>query len=122
VNPSERFDTGINRTRFLQGVEQFNRGEYWNAHESWELVWLRADGERKVFLQGLIQLAASCYHIEKGNTRGATRLLEACTKRLGSLPETYGGIELEELRRAAKMLTPDDVDAIHELAIRVRPS
>ena len=76
----------------------FNAGEFWKAHEAWEAVWLASDGERKQFLQGLIQLAAVCYHLDRDNRRGAERLLEASLARLDPLPETCGGIALEELR------------------------
>jgi len=33
--------------------------EFWDAHESWETIWLEAESEVHLFLQGLIQLAAA---------------------------------------------------------------
>lgn len=95
---SERADSDLDGTRFRKGVEQFNRGEYWDAHDSWEAIWLSSSGEQKQFIQGLIQLAAVCYHLEKGNERGAGRLHEAAMRRLDELPESFGGIALRELR------------------------
>src|SRR5947209_12136345 len=46
---------------FLYGVDLLNNGFYWEAHESWELLW-HACGRRGVtadFLKGLIKLAAA---------------------------------------------------------------
>ena len=46
---------------YLRGVELFNAGYYWEAHESWEALW-HAHGRRGPtagVLQGLIKLAAA---------------------------------------------------------------
>ena len=104
MKKSKRADSDPDGTRFKEGVDLFNRGEYWKAHESWEAIWLASEGSRKQFLQGLIQVAAVCYHLERGNLRGAARLLEAALGRLDPLPESCGGIALDELRRQARAL------------------
>lgn len=119
MKPSQRSDPDLDGSRFRRGVAQFNRGEYWDAHESWETVWLASHGERRQFLQGLIQLAAACYHTERGNARGAERLLAAARNRLEVLPEAYGGIALEELRAAARNLVTTRRDATSRLRIRM---
>ena len=76
---------------FLEGIEHFNRHEFWDAHESWEQIWLEAD-ESAQFLQGLIQIAAAYHHIQRGTIRGAGRLFEAAMKRLVPYPEGYCGL------------------------------
>lgn len=101
---SKRADPDLDGKRFREGVALFNRGEYWQAHEEWEAVWLASEGERRQFLQGLIQLAAVCYHLERENVRGAERLLEAALGRLDPLPESFGGIDLGVLREQARTL------------------
>jgi hypothetical protein len=96
----------------------FNRREFWKAHESWESVWLASHGTQREFLQGLIQLAAVCYHVERENVRGAARLLEASLGRLDSLPESFGGIALGELRDQARGL--DEVTPAEFVAPSIR--
>ena len=62
-----------------EGLRLFDAGEHWHAHEAWEDAW-RADraGDRDYF-KGLIQLAAVCYHLRRGNRRPVARLLaRAC--------------------------------------------
>jgi predicted metal-dependent hydrolase len=55
-----------------RGVELFNSGRYWDAHEAWEHVWTTdRKGPDAGFYKGLIQVAAGCLHYGKGNRRGA---------------------------------------------------
>ena len=46
---------------YLYGIDLFNRGYYWEAHEVWEGLWKAAGrrGETADFLKGLIQLAVA---------------------------------------------------------------
>lgn len=102
---SERADPDLDGSRFRRGVEQFNRREYWKAHDSWEAVWQASSGDRRQMIQGLIQVAAACYHIEKGHAHRATeRLLTAALARLDPLPDSFGGIDLATLRAETRGL------------------
>ena len=76
------------RERFLEGIALFNRGEFFDCHEALEEVWLELSGERKKFLQGLIQVAVALHHLRNGNRVGAERLLAAAVEKLaGDSPE-----------------------------------
>jgi uncharacterized protein len=83
---------------FRRGIEQFNCGRFFDAHETWEEIWLQSPEPEKTFLQGIIQIAAAFHHHARGNTRGARSLLGAGLERLASFPETYRGIALGKLR------------------------
>lgn len=82
------------RARAIEaGVARFNAHEFWHAHEAWEAPWLVAEGERKQFLQGLIQLAAAYHHVKRGTSpRGAVRLFDAALRRLAPFPEGYENV------------------------------
>ncbi|WP_261663317.1 DUF309 domain-containing protein [Deinococcus sp. Marseille-Q6407] len=43
------------------GAALFNAGHWWEAHEAWEPVWMRASGEARLALQALILLAAALH-------------------------------------------------------------
>jgi hypothetical protein len=90
------------RDAFRRGLEQFNRREFFEAHESWEEVWLAAAEPEKTFLQGLIQVSAAFHHYQRGNLRGAESLLRAGLAKLAGFPAEHRGLELEPLRRAAE--------------------
>ena len=78
------------QTPLITGIAQFNDHDFWHAHESWEELWLAAEGDRKQFLQGLIQLAAAYHHVKRGTSpRGAVRLFDAALRRLQPFPEGY---------------------------------
>src|SRR2546428_4088054 len=55
-----------------RGIELFNRGLYWEAHEAWEEAWMPdRHGPDRGFYKGLIQVAAGNLHYERRNRRGA---------------------------------------------------
>jgi len=60
---------------FLFGIDLFNAGFYWEAHESWEAVWIAAGRKGVVadFLKGLIKLAAAGVKAREGNENGVRR-------------------------------------------------
>ena len=87
---------------FRRGIEQFNAREFWEAHESWEVVWLPAPEPDKTFLQGIIQVSAGFYHYQENNLVGAQSLLRRGLKKIGQFPGEYRGLRLEELRVTAK--------------------
>ena len=60
--------------RYLTGIVLFNRGDYFEAHEAWEELWMDTAGPDKRFYQGLIQAAVGLCHFCNGNVRGAIKL------------------------------------------------
>ena len=55
-----------------RGIELFDHGDYWDAHEAWEHEWMPdRKGPDSGFYKGLIQVAAGCLHYERHNRRGA---------------------------------------------------
>ncbi len=55
-----------------RGIELFNAGRYWDAHEVWEHEWMPdRKGADAGFFKGLIQVAAGCLHYGRHNKRGA---------------------------------------------------
>ncbi len=57
---------------YLRGLELFNAGYYWEAHEAWEALWHAAGrkGTTATFLKGLIRLAAAGVKVREGIPRG----------------------------------------------------
>ena len=77
------------RKRFQEGIALFNRGQFFDCHEALEEVWLQSYGDRKKFLQGLIQVAVALHHLRNGNLAGARRLLAAAVEKLsGPVPDS----------------------------------
>jgi uncharacterized protein len=103
--------------QFRRGVDLFNEGKFFEAHEVWEELWLAEAEPEKTFLQGLIQVAAAFHHHERGNLRGTRSLLAAGLAKLGQFPDEHRGIALAELREG----TSDWVGAVSDVqGARVR--
>ena len=81
-----------------EGLRCYECGEYFEAHEHWEGVWLKCTGPEKTFLQALIQVAAAFHHLERGNRAGTASLLRRSLRRLQNYPSEYGGVAVEQLR------------------------
>ncbi len=58
------------------GVEMFNRDQFWECHEEFEHHWLenRGDPVRDVYW-AIIQVAAALFHFREGNLTGAKGML-----------------------------------------------
>jgi uncharacterized protein len=85
-----------------RGVALFNEGAYWEAHEAWEELWLRATPELRRFVQGLIQLAAAWHHVGRGNRRGAERLFRSGLEKLTPYRPVHAGIDVSEAAALAE--------------------
>jgi predicted metal-dependent hydrolase len=59
---------------YLYGIDLFNCGYYWEAHEAWEGLWRAAEDPRVAgLLHGLIKLSAVGVKARAGNPRGVAR-------------------------------------------------
>jgi predicted metal-dependent hydrolase len=90
------------RRRLLErGVELFNAGRFFEAHEAWEEVWRSTTPEPKDLLQGLIQVAvAMVHHLERGRPEVARRVLAKGRRRVERWRPAALGIDLEALLAA----------------------
>lgn len=59
---------------YLQGIELFNRCDFFESHEAWEEIWQQDFGPDRKFYQGLIQAAVALHHFGNGNIRGAKKV------------------------------------------------
>ncbi len=88
---------------YLFGVDLYNHGYLWEAHEAWEGLWHAAkhDELQAEVLQGLIQCAAGALKVRMQQPRGVARLTELGTARLEQVAHrtssTFMGLDLGEL-------------------------
>ena len=84
--------------RLLRGVELFNHGEYWHAHEVWEEEWMPdRKGPDSGFYKGLIQVAAGCLHYTRHNRRGAVNKWRSGAGYLRPYLPAHKGVRLAPL-------------------------
>lgn len=85
--PSEPLDSAglAARDDFRHGVDLFNHGFPWEAHEAWEPLWFTAPRERpeRALLQGLIHAAAAIIKARAGAIGAARGLTDTACDYLG---------------------------------------
>ncbi|MEW6503034.1 MAG: DUF309 domain-containing protein [Chloroflexota bacterium] len=83
------------------GIQLFNRGEYFEAHEALELAWRDQSGPVREFYRGILQIGVAYYHILNGNYRGAVKMFSRAKKWLAAYPPVYRGVNLAQLKKDA---------------------
>src|ERR1700704_45025 len=106
-------------TGLEHGIELFNGGHYWEAHESWEGDWMPdRKGPDSGFYKGLIQVAAGCLHYTRHNRRGTVNKLRSGAGYLRGYPATHDRVALAPLLRAVdEMLAAVEAEEWPDLAL-----
>jgi predicted metal-dependent hydrolase len=81
----------------LRGIEEFNRGEFFECHEYLEEAWMQESGRIRYLYQGILQVGVGFYHLQNGNWRGATGLLRNGTTRLKEFEPVTRGVDVTKL-------------------------
>ena len=86
-----------------RGAALFNEGLYWEAHEAWEELWLELEDEPKLFVQGLIQVAAGYFKATvQLQPRGCVKLLTTALQKLDRAPPDFLGVETQRFLPAVR--------------------
>ena len=82
-----------------KAVHEHNIGEYHEAHELFEDLWLELDERsEKDTVQTLAQADALAVHLQTGNIRAAQRLMRQLPELLETFPDNYRNINLKEMK------------------------
>jgi hypothetical protein len=79
--------------RYLAGIVNFNRRDFFEAHEVWEDLWQECLGPERRFYQGLIQAAVALFHFGNGNVRGAAKLYQSARDYMNRYGSPYQGLD-----------------------------
>jgi predicted metal-dependent hydrolase len=88
----------------LLAVEQFNRREYFECHETLELIWNAEPGPIRTLYKGVLQVGVGCYHLLRHNYRGATIKLQSGADYLEPFAPRCMGVEVGMLIADARRL------------------
>jgi uncharacterized protein len=104
---------GVRSPRFLHGVDLFDAGYYWEAHEAWEALW-HAEGRRGPtadLLKGLIKLAAAGVKVREGQEHGVRIHARRAAECFASARDAGGvqqlGLDLDEWVERARAIAED---------------
>jgi predicted metal-dependent hydrolase len=98
ARPPEPVLDPVEREAFRRGVEEFNRGLFFECHDTLEDVWSGVRGPARDFFQGLIQVAVAFHHVSNGNAAGARSMIDRALGRFRAYPGRYFGFDLDAQR------------------------
>jgi predicted metal-dependent hydrolase len=81
----------------LKGIEEFNRGKFFEQHETLETAWRAESRPVRGLYQGILQIGLACYQIERGNLPGAHKMFERGLRRLRPFEPGCLGIDVARL-------------------------
>ncbi len=108
---------------YLYGIDLFNHGYYWEAHEAWESLWHACgrSGPTADFLRGLIRLAAAAFKQREGRPRGRERHAQAAATLFdtvaGQVGDDFMGVSLARLTAQARAAASGDPAALTALPV-----
>ena len=59
----------------LEGIAQFNRGEYFEQHETLEILWRAEPRHVRGLYQGILQIGVAFHHLRRKNHHGTMYML-----------------------------------------------
>lgn len=90
--------------RALIGLEAFNAGRYYEAHEYLEDAWNEDTSPSKEAFKAVLQVGVAYYQIRRANYPGAIKMFLRARQWLAPLPDTCRGINFAKLKRDAKLV------------------
>ena len=85
----------------LKGVAEFNRGEYFEQHETLELLWRAEPREIRRLYQGILQIGVAFYHLQRGNHHGTVYMLTRGPRYLAPFAPQCQSVDVQSLLEQA---------------------
>jgi CheY-like chemotaxis protein len=103
-DPSELLQTCQQQPspKAIHGIELFNRGEYFEAHEALEAAWNEDETPGRELYRAILQVAVAYLQIERGNYNGAVKMFLRVRQWIDPLPDECRGVDVARLRSDAK--------------------
>jgi uncharacterized protein len=95
----------------LQGIEMYNRGEYYECHEVLEDTWRAEEDDVRYLYQGILQIGVAFHHLGNDNWRGAVGLLTGGIEKVSRYRPGCMGVDTEKLVTEAQAC----LESLHEI-------
>ena len=85
-----------------KAIHEFNGGEFFEQHETLELLWRATLGEIRHLYEGILQIGVGMHHLlVNRNFHGAAVKLDHGIRLLEAFPDECHGVDIARLRRDA---------------------
>ena len=88
----------------LKGLEEFNRGEFFEAHEYLEEAWNEDQTVGRELYQAILQVAVAYLQIQRRNYKGAAKMFLRVRQWIDPLPDECRGVDVSQLRSDARQV------------------
>src|SRR5690349_18259513 len=86
----------------VKAIHEFNAGEFFEQHETLELLWRATPGEIRHLYEGILQVGVGMHHLlVNKNFHGAAVKLDHGIRLLEAFPDVCHGVDVARLRRDA---------------------
>ena len=86
----------------VKAIHEFNAGEFFEQHETLELLWRATPGEIRHLYEGILQVGVGMHHLlVNHNFHGAAVKLDHGIRLLEPFPAVCHGVDVARLRRDA---------------------
>lgn len=110
----------------LDGIEQFNRGEYFEQHETLEILWRAEPRPVRRLYQGILQIGVAFHHLRRGNYHGVVYMLTRGSMYLKpftpACQRVNVGALLDAAARSLTLVEQLGPDRLHEFDWAVAPT
>jgi hypothetical protein len=123
VNPPDirSYDPELLRA-WKEGVEEFNQGRFWHAHECWERGWKGLPEPERTWVQACIQVAGVLHLLEKGRIEPALSLAASAQAKFGrTLSEMEPVFPRIEIAGAGPFLDSPERTSVLKAALLLHP-
>jgi len=92
---------------YQEGLARAQEGEFFAAHEEFELAWRRCADDERDFFQGLVHVVVSAYQRDRGRPVATERQRLKALRRLAAFAPTHRGLDVATLLAALERSEPD---------------
>ena len=86
-------------TELYKAIDQFNKGLFWECHETLEDVWRHTPYPLRLFYHAIIKVAVGFHHLSRHNRHGARVKLSDGVRTLRLIPPGFFGVRTDLLCR-----------------------
>ena len=100
-------ESSIVTLEYKRGLRLARAGEFFEAHEAFELAWRACDSSERDFFQGLVHVVVSAYQRGRGRPVAAESQRQKALRRLQAFAPEHRGLDVAALLDALDRAEPD---------------
>jgi len=107
-------ESSIVTLEYKRGLRLARAGEFFEAHEAFELAWRACDTGERDFFQGLVHVVVSAYQRGRGRPVAAERQRQKALRRLAAFAPEHRGLDVAALLDVLDGAEPDPREQLVE--------